>query len=223
MKHVCFFRVTGIIIPEVEQRFIKKMSGKGFAPYAMTSHTIKFKQVKPENLNALVTFSDFNNVDYLSFAKKMHDNSWEYVCNDGICSAIFVSSKSQAIEVENSEFERKAISKRFKSKLVMVLVYLVAFSLIFLSNGVGEANTLDFVSIIEAISLWKKLFFMAMADYLLLSFANVCFCLRDLLRVRGKIGKRKTCLSYLVSWVLFITFFVLLVIGLIFAVKSKFI
>ncbi len=223
MKHVYFFRIAGVIIPEVEERFIKKMSVKGFAPYAMTSHIIKFKLVKSENLNALVAFSDFNNADYLNFAKKLHDNSWEYVCNDGVCSAIFVSSKSQPSSFENNDFERKAILKRFKSKLTMALLYLVAFSLIFLSNGVGEANTLNFASIIQALSSWKKIFFTAMADFLLLSFANACFCLRDFLRIDGKIGKRKTCIAYLVLWVLFASFFVLLVIGLISAVKSKFI
>lgn len=223
MKHVYFFRIAGVIIPEVEERFIKKMSRKGFAPCTMTSHIIKFKQVKPENLNALVTFCDLNDSDYLNFAREMHDSSWEYVCNDGVCSAIFVSSKSQSLSVENIKIERKAGLKRFKQKILISLLYFAAFLLIFLSNGVGETNTLNIPTIIENLSLWKKLFYVAMADYSTLSFANACFCLRDYFRIAGKIKKRKTCFSYLVSWVLFFAFFVLIVIGLILAVQSRFI
>ena len=212
MRNKHFYRAVDLVIPETEARMVERMAERGYAPCSMTTRRITFRPVKPEKLKAKIVVSGVGQAGYLKLANRMHQQGWEYVCNDGVSSSIFVCSNQNSPEPELNEGELETAKKRFTTKLIFTILYAVVFLLIFLSNGMGDANTLNFVEIFEAVSLPKRLLFLAMADFLLLEFTAMFGALRNKLVLEGRCMPRRSAFGYIVNIALVVLFVLLLAV-----------
>ncbi len=200
MRNKHFIRAFGIPLPETEEDAVERMAMKGYAPCRMTARSITFKPVKPERLRARVVTYDVGAPGYLKLANAMHQQGWEYVCNDGIRTSIFVCSDMNAPDPQADEGSLRCTQREFKPHLIFAISFLAVMLLTFMSNGMPLENKTDIVAIFLSLSMTRKLCFAAMAALSVHELLAVLAIYVNLRILRGQRGKRRTKLMYFLSW-----------------------
>lgn len=206
MKNRHYIRAFGIPLLEEEAKVVERMFKEGYAPYKMSARSIAFKPVNHENVKARLIIYDIGSKDFLEFVKELKQQGWEYVCNDGIRTSIFVCSNRESSEPEASEGSIKCAKRDFITHAILTIAYAVLTLFIFLSNGVPIGNSLNFSKIFASLDVGRRCCFIAMFIILLSELIALYVRRHNIRMLMGKAKPRKFGFIYYISWLLSIAF-----------------
>lgn len=206
MKNRHYIRAFGIPLLEEESGVVERMLKEGYAPYKMSARSISFKPVRPESVKAKLMIYDVGSPGFLEFVKELKQQGWEYVCNDGIKTSIFVCSNTKAPEYEASEGSIKCAKKDFIIHAILAVGYVILTLLTFLSNGIPIGNSLNFSQIFASLNVGRRCCFIAMLIILLLEIVSLYVRMHNIRMLMGKAKPRKLGFIYYISWLLAIAF-----------------
>lgn len=217
MKNRQYIRAFGIPLLEEEAKVVERMSKEGYAPYKMSARSISFKPIRPENVKAKLIIYDVGSPDFLEFVRRLKQQGWEYVCNDGIRTSIFVCSNLKSPEPEVLEGSIKCAKRDFITHLILTIGYAVLTLLTFLSNGVPIGNSLNFSEIFASLNIARRCCFIAMLVILLSELISLCVRRHNIRMLMGKAKPKKLGFVYYISWLLtiaFVSFAIAAIIGM---------
>lgn len=206
MKNRHYIRAFGIPLLEEEAKVVERMLRKGYAPYKMSARSISFKPVSPESVKARLIIYDIGSPGFLEFVKELKQQGWEYVCNDGIKTSIFVCSNRSSSEPEMSEGSIKCAKRDFITHAILTIVYAILTLLTFLSNGVPIGNSLNFSKIFASLDVGRRCCFIAMLIILLTELISLYVRRHNIRMLMGKAKPKKLGFIYYISWLLTIAF-----------------
>lgn len=206
MKNRHYIRAFGIPLLEEEAKVVERMLRKGYAPYKMSARSISFKPVSPESVKARLIIYDIGSPGFLEFVKELKQQGWEYVCNDGIKTSIFVCSNRSSSEPEMSEGSIKCAKRDFITHAILTIVYAILTLLTFLSNGVPIGNSLNFSKIFASLDVGRRCCFIAMLIILLTELISLYVRRHNIRMLMGKAKPKKLGFIYYISWPLTIAF-----------------
>lgn len=206
MKNRHYIRAFGIPLLEEEAKVVERMSREGYAPYKMSARSISFKPVSPESVKARLIIYDIGSPGFLEFVKELKQQGWEYVCNDGIKTSIFVCSNRSSSESEMSEGSIKCTKRDFITHAILAIAYAILMLLTFLSNGVPIGNSLNFSKIFASLDIGRRCCFIAMLIILLTELISLYVRRHNIRMLMGKAKPKKLGFIYYISWLLTIAF-----------------
>lgn len=206
MKNRHYIRAFGIPLLEEEAKVVERMSREGYAPYKMSARSISFKPVSPENVEARLIIYDIGSPGFLEFVKELKPQGWEYVCNDGIKTSIFVCSNRSSLETEASEGSIKCAKRDFITHAILTIAYAILTLFTFLSNGVPIGNSLNFSKIFASLDIGRRCCFIAMLIILLTELISLYVRRHNIRMLMGKAKPKKLGFIYYISWLLTIAF-----------------
>lgn len=206
MKNRHYIRAFGIPLLEEEAKVVERMSKEGYAPYKMSARRISFKSVKPENVRAKLIIYDIGSPGFLEFVKELKKQGWEYVCNDGIKTSIFVCSNSNSSAPKASEGSIKCAKRDFITHVILTVGYFILTLFTFLSNGVPINNSLNFSEIFASLNVGRRCCFIAMLVILLSELISLYVRRHNIRMLMGKAKPQKLGFIYYISWLLAIAF-----------------